>query len=206
MGKNGSSCSKKLAKKEDEVLTALYRCWRRMGGKMVGEKTDLRDPRFECAQERYDYYASFFMDLADDVNRLGGSAFSDSWLWFLDASAMGERLSRLLDASGDDEEKTRIRMFAEQMCSLDGHCPIRVRPRADEVSRTHILWLTCERMLAGWRLSGDTGVETFSSVKAALVRAADVELATAGFSSVDYRNPLDGYLAFSLYRARMLDG
>ena len=206
MKKKGFFGFKRLAKKEDEVLAALYRTWRRADEKGFGEVTEQREPRFQSAQERYDYYASFFIDLVDDVRRIGGTDFSSDWLWFSDASAMCERLSQLFGASEDDGERIRRRSFAEQMCSLGGHCPVRSRLHADDVCRTHILWLTCERMHAERTLYGSSGAVTFSSVKADLAREADGELGSAGFAAVDYRNPLDGYLAFSLYRRLVLLG
>ena len=188
------------SKKEDEALTALYRCWRRANKNGRRESIRARCAELEDESAVQDYYSSFFVSLIDDVGRLNMGAFSSEWLWFDCTEVFCERMITLLDVCGDGKACEDIRAFVTAMYSLEGNSPCHSYPRADEVNRVSVLWLVCERLIGEQKLYGKGDEITHASAKATLAAAADTELATAGFQAVDYRNPLDGYLAFSLYR------
>ena len=188
------------SKKEDEVLTVLYRCWRRANKNGRRKSICVRCSEFEDESAGQEYYSSFFVSLKDDVGRLNMGVFSSDWLWFDCVEPFCERLITLLDVRGDGKTCEDIHAFVMAMHSLEGNSPCHSYPRADGVNRVFVLWLVCERLIGEQKLYGKGDEITHASVKATLAAAADAELATAGFQAVDYRNPLDGYLAFSLYR------
>ena len=189
-----------LCKKEREFLSKLFWQWKSEKGIKARKAVSCRDCDFEHKEKRSEYYVTFFLSLKDDVQRLGGDLYPSQWFWFDDPLILCDLLRDMLGGDTYESEKTAIKMFANAMCTLEGDLAPGRRYDADTVSRTTVLHLVCERMIAEYRLYGCDHAVTHAMVKADLAKTADVELANGGFQGVDYRNALDSYLAYSLYR------